>query len=739
MVSLLSSPKLLLAVAVAAFLDAAHAVEFFAPNWVIPMEIGTPYPSMTVNAGDSLTFAWSQGTHDVWIYPSGTCNPTDGIQIATVQDNPTTYTFSEEEAGTSITFVCDVGAHCQAGMIMDVVVLAAAGEDEEETSMTDAEEEIEIEETPEPDIVFGGEDLKVEENELPGPEVVTDAVDLETATGEFSPCNVCYGENGEVTQPDFVVTLPNPGLPPIQVTCAQLFQDGMDGFIPEASCSFISQVAASQCGCVNLDFTCKICGEDINGPLEVRSPDTPLPIPSDPTTTLTCGELASAGANGELSVDQCGEVSFYAQVPCQCTPVDFSCSICGEGYTVNNPDAVVDSDDLDGSYTCAELEQAGLGGVLSPMECAGAESLNRMTNTCGCVPTEGYDECLICGSTDTVPFSADFNLTVAGMGTNTCDFFYEAGKAGELGPGMCFQAQAQADFGCNCASAVYTCDVCGGGNTTMLFPEYNFTVPSNGALVNCGVLAAASGITPEDCSVISPLVQAECGCAPSGYTCNICGDDSQMTITEADVTFIPGEETTCAGAQAAGLSGEYAPLRCEAITPFAQVSCGCEASGTVFPVLDENVEDEIELGGEDEVVSSIDAPMGEEVVTEPEGAMAPVDSTAATDATNTTTTDSSPVEEAIAASDEPATTTDLGPTETMANDPVPDEATDAVAEEVSDAEPEIGEATTVELPEGAVTALEGGSLKSTSGSATSSTSMATMTLIGMVAALIAVV
>eukprot|EP00536_Pseudo-nitzschia_multiseries_P006948 jgi/Psemu1/194213/e_gw1.154.62.1 len=118
-------PLSLLAVVATSLFNAAHAVEFFAPDWIIPQNIGTPYPSMTVNAGDTLTFSWSQGTHDVWIYPSGSCDETGKEQVGSFQDNPSTYTFTEADAGNVITFVCDIGSHCEAGMLMDVTVLAS--------------------------------------------------------------------------------------------------------------------------------------------------------------------------------------------------------------------------------------------------------------------------------------------------------------------------------------------------------------------------------------------------------------------------------------------------------------------------------------------------------------------------------------------------------------------------------------------------------------------------------------
>lgn len=192
------------------------------------------------------------------------------------------------------------------------------------------------------------------------------------------------------------------------------------------------------------------------------------------------------------------------------------------------------------------------------------------------------------------------NISISRFEFNTCQYYVEAGKNGELTPGACAAAQSQAQgfMGCNCAPVDFTCNVCGGDGTniTMLNPENNFTVAEVGAFVNCGELDAAGLdgiITPNDCAVISPLVQAQCSCAPVGYTCNICGEDSGQFITEGTTTFVPGEDTTCAQAQAAGLAGEIDPLRCSVISPFAQLSCGCAGSGTMAPSVADEVEKEV--------------------------------------------------------------------------------------------------------------------------------------------------
>jgi len=297
--------------------------------------------------------------------------------------------------------------------------------------------------------------------------------------------------------------------------------------------------------------------------------------------------------------------------------------------------------------------------------------------------------------------SPDLEIAITPVDVRTCQAAFDAGKNGALSPGECFEAQDEALLGCNCSPADYICNVCGGDGTdvAMLNPETNFTVPSNGALVNCGLLDAAGidgVITPDDCAVISPLVQTQCGCSPVDFACNICGQDSGMTISEGDVTFIPGEDITCAEAQASALVGDIEPVRCGAITPFAQVLCGCQEGGTMPDVT------------EDEVADVTEAPVSVPAET-------PVD------ATETNGSSDAPV-----ASVPEVDTTEATDTETAASDPP---VITSIPEDV-----EVGDA------DGTDAGSEGsGSLSSQSGSqAVSSTmAMALSCFLGMVVALLA--
>ena len=86
--------------------------------WQIPSD-GGPLPSMTGESEHSITFTWN-GNHNVYIHPSGNCDATDAILVGS--ESPATYTFTEDDEGKTLHFVCTVGQHCQSGMRMDVAV-----------------------------------------------------------------------------------------------------------------------------------------------------------------------------------------------------------------------------------------------------------------------------------------------------------------------------------------------------------------------------------------------------------------------------------------------------------------------------------------------------------------------------------------------------------------------------------------------------------------------------------------
>jgi plastocyanin len=124
---MLSFLQLAVALATTTFLlslSVVHAaVDLFAPNWIVPDNDVPYYPSLTASVGDTLTFGWTRGVHDVHIHPTHTCDPEGSIEIASTDDNPTTYTFVAADGspeGIVHTFVSQVEDQCERGLYMNV-------------------------------------------------------------------------------------------------------------------------------------------------------------------------------------------------------------------------------------------------------------------------------------------------------------------------------------------------------------------------------------------------------------------------------------------------------------------------------------------------------------------------------------------------------------------------------------------------------------------------------------------
>ncbi|OEU11196.1 hypothetical protein FRACYDRAFT_246308 [Fragilariopsis cylindrus CCMP1102] len=458
-----------------------NGIAFESPNWIIPSNF-QPYPSMAVNVGDTLTFNWSGGVHDVWIYPSGTCDDSGAYLIGS--SSGTTYSFTEEDAGETLTFVCAIGTHCEAGMLMDTFVVG-------DGSSTDAPTE--------PDEFPGDEFESEEEDESEEEELEEEEEDeeeLEEEIESFAPCYVCGNEIDQITNPTTIVQLPGGPQNPegfFPVACQDLFNDGLSGEIPEPSCPVITNLAIMPCGCLNPDEptpVCNICGNDpvdisIDGSgnfynLTVQLPNNTVSLPTEEEPNFICSELAASGLNSELTPTQCQAATLFAFTPCGCgiNPADITfdtCDICsnaGNSSVPLNPDTVLRLNEQDSTSTCGELHDLGLANGLGQARCRAATF--RATRNCNCSISE------VATSEPTVePSTADDE------------------------------------------DEVYVCNVCGDSTTdgvvnTMSNPEVNFTDP-NGLLINCGMLndAGILGgiITPNDCALISPFASIPCGCS----------------------------------------------------------------------------------------------------------------------------------------------------------------------------------------------------------------------------------
>ena len=94
-------------------------IEVSPETWYIP-DNDIPLPSRTVKVGDTITFIWTE-THDVYIHPNGGCTTSGRIKVG--MSSGATYTFTEDDIG-DIVFACDIGDHCDKGMMKTVKVEA---------------------------------------------------------------------------------------------------------------------------------------------------------------------------------------------------------------------------------------------------------------------------------------------------------------------------------------------------------------------------------------------------------------------------------------------------------------------------------------------------------------------------------------------------------------------------------------------------------------------------------------
>ncbi|KAL7573399.1 hypothetical protein ACA910_006505 [Epithemia clementina (nom. ined.)] len=100
-------------------LHKVHAADI-SVAWVYPgLYAALPYENAIV--GDTITFLFATGEHNVYIHPSQSCDPTNHVLVGT--EGGANYTFTDADIGR-VVFVCEVEGHCQedAGQILTVLV-----------------------------------------------------------------------------------------------------------------------------------------------------------------------------------------------------------------------------------------------------------------------------------------------------------------------------------------------------------------------------------------------------------------------------------------------------------------------------------------------------------------------------------------------------------------------------------------------------------------------------------------
>mmetsp|Transcript_14136 Transcript_14136/g.34268 ORF Transcript_14136/g.34268 Transcript_14136/m.34268 type:complete len:512 (+) Transcript_14136:43-1578(+) len=91
-------------------------------EWSLPDDL-QPYEQISVFAGDSIRFEYPGDSINV-LRTAGSCDSTDSELIGAVGAGSATYTFSEDQIDTVVTFATDYWNYCSFGMIINVLVLA---------------------------------------------------------------------------------------------------------------------------------------------------------------------------------------------------------------------------------------------------------------------------------------------------------------------------------------------------------------------------------------------------------------------------------------------------------------------------------------------------------------------------------------------------------------------------------------------------------------------------------------
>jgi hypothetical protein len=137
---------------------------------------------------------------------------------------------------------------------------------------------------------------------------------------------------------------------------------------------------------------CEVCGAG----LVISNPDVIVNTPVDGTTP-TCAQIQKAGLIGQVDpticpllinlLGECGCMSLTAEVATEAiddpaTEAFPECEVCGAGLVISNPDVIVNNP-LDGSTpTCAQIQEAGLIGLLDPNLCP---LVINLLGGCGCM------------------------------------------------------------------------------------------------------------------------------------------------------------------------------------------------------------------------------------------------------------------------------------------------------------------------------------------------------------------
>eukprot|EP00529_Nitzschia_sp_RCC80_P032532 CAMPEP_0113500014 /NCGR_PEP_ID=MMETSP0014_2-20120614/32073_1 /TAXON_ID=2857 /ORGANISM="Nitzschia sp." /LENGTH=233 /DNA_ID=CAMNT_0000394263 /DNA_START=213 /DNA_END=914 /DNA_ORIENTATION=+ /assembly_acc=CAM_ASM_000159 len=189
--------------------------------WQIPTRETGPYEPLTVSVDDVVDFVWD-GFHNVFLYRSGSCDPSAG-RMMIGNSSPTTLTFTEDDIGKTLTFVCAVDAHCLQGQLIDITVVDGGLASDIPSDM--------------PSMIPS--DMP---STIPSGAPITSAEEEER---QVFVCDICDG--GVMTKPESTLNIM--GGSPVP-TCEDMDTRAKSGEIPEGNeCKVIQEFAKDPCGC----------------------------------------------------------------------------------------------------------------------------------------------------------------------------------------------------------------------------------------------------------------------------------------------------------------------------------------------------------------------------------------------------------------------------------------------------------------------------------------------------------
>ena len=138
-------------------------------------------PYYNARVGDTVVFLYDPSHHDVHVHPTGDCSADGAVSVVGGGDSrgggggEVSYTFGENEGGTTVTFACDAGggSHCRAGQIVRFRVAggsSVANEVDGGGTVTEVAESEEVAEVAEVAEVVESSSPSLAESGAPSPE-----------------------------------------------------------------------------------------------------------------------------------------------------------------------------------------------------------------------------------------------------------------------------------------------------------------------------------------------------------------------------------------------------------------------------------------------------------------------------------------------------------------------------------------------------------------------------------------